>query len=89
MQLLFLPKKDHALQSKQQSCWWEAIPSLRDENPNAIESNIVQPKGSAVPNIAGAQLANEDVTVGPKFYKFLCSRYKMNSFSQYDCAWHV
>ncbi|KAG2657800.1 hypothetical protein PVAP13_1KG147800, partial [Panicum virgatum] len=42
-------------------------------NPNAIESNIVQPKGSAVPNIAGAQLANEDVTVGPKFYKFLCS----------------
>jgi hypothetical protein len=46
-------------------------PLPRDENPNAIDNNIVQPNGSPVPDIAGAQLADEDVTVAPKFFKFL------------------
>ncbi|PUZ75114.1 hypothetical protein GQ55_1G123100 [Panicum hallii var. hallii] len=46
-------------------------PLPRDENPNAIVNNIVQPNGSPVPDIAGAQLADEDVTVAPKFFKFL------------------
>ncbi|XP_062218948.1 uncharacterized protein LOC133918871 [Phragmites australis] len=51
-------------------CGDNGEPLPRDECPDALDNNIVLPRGTPVTNIAGAQVDDEDVGAAIQFYEF-------------------